>query len=549
MACANRNCNGGTPICNANNICCIQFMQDCGEGCTDLLDGFSRIQITVTGGLEICSNVGGVCDCFVLDDTSDSFVDNGDGTFTHTAVDGVVQDLDICANLAFCDLEDMGNVLDGGTQGQILVLDESFPGQPTWIPTTVILPTQVDTLTNNGDGTFTHDSIDGTDVTINVCQMLVDGNCTDSFANNGDGSITHIDVQNNNVTIDICSDILPNCFVENMGNVAPGAGNDNIFVHQAGTWIPTPICQALDDANCTDVLTDNGDETFTHTSINGTPVTINICSKLQFCEIGNIGNVIDTSAGIAGHIFVSNGVGDWVSQAAILPTQVDTLTNNGDGTFTHDSIDGTGVTINVCQMLVDGNCVDTWADIGGGTMRHTSVDNTIVDINVCDLLCDDNCFGQNTVSATALLATQPGAWLTPVDQVLSGPICTVLNNTSDSEMVYSVNMTGTQMIAGVMAVALGDVVMTHELSTDGGGTWTGTASNNTRLQPDNMGSMSEQATSAGYNFDITIPAGGSQTVCTRMVARIGPTGIAPDLNIFTDELQINASGRALPVNC
>ncbi len=240
MPCSRGDCIG-VPICNATDICCIAFQQDCGEGCDGLATGFSRVQITANGEIEICSNVGGVCGCTVIGASlEDTFVDNGDGTVTHTSNQGTPSTVDICNDiLPFCTVENMGNVAAGATDGQVLVWDNATQ---MWTPASAVLPTQEDTWVNNNNGTITHTGNEGTVS-----------------------------------TIDICNNVLPFCNVENMGNVAPGAVDGDIFIwdNAAQMWTPTALIE--------DTWQDNNDGTVTHTSIFNTPILIDFCDVIADC--------------------------------------------------------------------------------------------------------------------------------------------------------------------------------------------------------------------------------------------------------------------------
>ncbi len=156
MACRRGNCTG-TPLCSALGICCLQLQQDCGEGCNGLAVGYSRLQINAAGNLEVCSNVAGVCACEELDAAAiggiDTLVDNGNGTFTHTSVNGTPVVIDICTLVG-----------QGGC---------------------------TDTLVDNLNGTYTHTALNGTPVIIDVCAALLLAVCTDVLVDLGTGLMQH----------------------------------------------------------------------------------------------------------------------------------------------------------------------------------------------------------------------------------------------------------------------------------------------------------------------------------------------------------------------
>lgn len=147
MACMRQCSPASANLCEAE-ITCLQLIQDGGTDCLGLAEGFSRLQINSLGQLEVCSNVPGEgCTCSVAGGpgNSDSVVNNGDGSFTHTALDGTPVVIDVCDLLA-----------DSGC---------------------------ADTLVDNGDGTFTHTSVVGTVVTLDICTLLTDALAASPWTN------------------------------------------------------------------------------------------------------------------------------------------------------------------------------------------------------------------------------------------------------------------------------------------------------------------------------------------------------------------------------
>lgn len=135
MACI-RQCSSKISLCESE-LCCIQFLQDCGTGCDGLAVGYSRLQISAEGVLQVCSNVNGNCICAdVTTGGSDSLVDNGNGTITHVDTDGNIVTIDVCD----------------------LLLNSSC----------------LDSLVDNGDGTITHTNVGGDVITLDICEILKD---------------------------------------------------------------------------------------------------------------------------------------------------------------------------------------------------------------------------------------------------------------------------------------------------------------------------------------------------------------------------------------
>lgn len=114
-----------------------------------------------------------------------SLVDNGDNTFTYNPGNGgasVVIDLnavsvDVCSALSECTINDLGNVnTSGATSGQVLQWNGT-----NWVPGTVVEGEgAVSSVTNNGNGSYTHNDGLGTTVLI---QTAI--NTTPPFAKEG----------------------------------------------------------------------------------------------------------------------------------------------------------------------------------------------------------------------------------------------------------------------------------------------------------------------------------------------------------------------------
>src|SRR5690606_41140042 len=139
----------------------------------------------------------------IVTSNSDALVDNGDGTFTHTAADGTVVTFD-ANTTAMVDSGD-GTYTFTNANGDMITIDSvgdiinNFEEFVTNSPVTVdgttytsveeyfetIVTTNSDPLGDNGDGTFTHTAADGTVVTFdaNTTAMVDNGDGTYSFTN------------------------------------------------------------------------------------------------------------------------------------------------------------------------------------------------------------------------------------------------------------------------------------------------------------------------------------------------------------------------------
>src|SRR5690606_38555350 len=205
---------------------------------------------------------------------SDALVDNGDGTFTHTAADGTVVTFD-ANTTAMVDNGD-GTYTFTNANGDTITIDSvgdiinNFEEFVTNSPVTVdgttytsveeyfetIVTSNSDVLVDNGDGTFTHTAADGTVVTF-------DANTT-AMLDNGDGTYTFTNTNGDTITIDSVGDIINNFedFVTNNPVTVDGT-----------TYTTTQRSSEPIVTSNSDVLVDNGDGTFTHTAADGTVVT------------------------------------------------------------------------------------------------------------------------------------------------------------------------------------------------------------------------------------------------------------------------------------
>src|SRR5690606_862430 len=119
----------------------------------------------------------------IVTSNSDALVDNGDGTFTHTAADGTVVTSDDNTTAMVCIDNRTYTIInangDSTTRRSADLIINNFEDFVTNNPVTVdgttytsveeyfetIVTSNSDALVDNGDGTFTHTAADGTVVT------------------------------------------------------------------------------------------------------------------------------------------------------------------------------------------------------------------------------------------------------------------------------------------------------------------------------------------------------------------------------------------------
>src|SRR5690606_40356471 len=156
----------------------------------------------------------------IVTSNSDALVDNGDGTFTHTAADGTVVTFDANTTAmvdngdgtytftnANGDMITMESVEDITNLDLRRVMNRSVTVDGTTYTSVeeyfeTIVTSNSDVLRDNGDGTFTHTAADGTVVTF-------DANTT-AMVDNGDGTYTFTNANGDTITIDSVGDIINN---------------------------------------------------------------------------------------------------------------------------------------------------------------------------------------------------------------------------------------------------------------------------------------------------------------------------------------------------
>ena len=225
----------------------------CGS-CTNLSDGFSRIEILANGNLQVCSNVGGNCNCTEFAGNNISVLTDNtaiDGTFDHDDGNGNVITVDICAALPFCTIGELGNVAnaaDAANDNEILQFN-IITGE--YEPVDICVAIQDCTIGNlaNVDAA-TADNANNLDLLVwnGLTNMWEATNLhTDTLVDNTlvDGTFRHTALDGVIVDVDICA-ALPFCTIGEIGNVniaADTAAEDNVLVYNAVTmeWEPGDV--------------------------------------------------------------------------------------------------------------------------------------------------------------------------------------------------------------------------------------------------------------------------------------------------------------------
>ncbi|QDH81130.1 hypothetical protein FKX85_19680 [Echinicola soli] len=416
--------------------------------------------------------------------SSDELIDNGDGTFTHTAVDGTAVIIDANTTTVTDNGDGSYTFTDGS--GTSLATVETSASTNGYDNTTSGLSSEnvqdaldeiatelagtTDELVDNGDGTFTHTAVDGTAV-------IIDANTT-TVTDNGDGSYTFTDGSGTSLAT-----VETSASTNGYDNTTSGLSSEN--VQDALDEIATEL------AGTTDELVDNGDGTFTHTAVDGTAVIIdantttvtdNGDGSYTFTDgSGTSLATVETSASTNGYDNTTSGLSSENVQDALdeiateLAGTTDELVDNGDGTFTHTAVDGTAVIIDANTTTVTDNgdgsytftdgsgtslatvetsastngydnttsglssenvqdaldeiatelagTTDELVDNGDGTFTHTAVDGTAVIIDANTTTVTDNGDGSYTFtdgSGTSLATVETSASTNGYDNTTSG---------------------------------------------------------------------------------------------------------------------------------
>ncbi|MEP2315682.1 hypothetical protein, partial [Eudoraea sp.] len=187
----------------------------------------------------------------------------------------------------------------------------------------------ITTLVDNGDGSFTYTSEDGTITTFTeTLSGLVD---------NGNGTFTYTN-----------EDGIATTFDAKIATVVDNLDGTYTITDDFGTSV------TIDTNNVITTLVDNGDGSFTYTSEDGTITT--------FTET------------LSGLVDNGNGTFTYTNEdgiATIFDAKIATVVDNLDGTYTITDDFGTSVTIDT------NNVITTLVDNGDGSFTYTSEDGTI----------------------------------------------------------------------------------------------------------------------------------------------------------------------------
>ncbi|MWB94712.1 hypothetical protein GON26_10080, partial [Flavobacterium sp. GA093] len=279
----------------------------------------------------------------LLNSKSDKFADNGNGTFIHTTVDG--KEVIFDANTTTVTNNGDGTYTVTNKKGETVKIDvvgdvvTNIKNEgPVYNEIVNLLNSKSDKFADNGNGTFTHTTVDGKEV-------IFDANTT-TVTNNGDGTYTVTNKKGETVKIDVVGDVVTN--IKNEGPVYNEIVNllnsksDKFADNGNGTFTHTTVDgkEVIFDANTTTV-TNNGDGTYTVANKKGETVKIDVVGDVvtNIKNEGPVYNEIVNLLNSKSDKFADNGNGTFThttvdGKEVIFDANTTTVTNNGDGTYT-----------------------------------------------------------------------------------------------------------------------------------------------------------------------------------------------------------------------
>src|SRR5690554_776046 len=311
-------------------------------------------------------------------------VDNLDGTFSLMAPDGIT----VLGTVSKSDLTDEGDGLytftnNDGSDVQfdvrsVEVVFDAATNVYNFLDSAGTVIASIDINASNVAYDNATSGLTATDVQAAIDEIAaVAGGLSDDLVDNGDGTYTHTTVAGDTVTIDANTVSVTvvdgvytfldgdNQIITTIDTNADAIAYDNTTSGLAATNVQAAIDEL---ASLSDVLVDNGDGTYTHTTVSGAVVTIDantvsvtvVDGVYTFLDGDNqIITTIDTNADAIAYDNTTSGLAATNVQAAIdeLASLSDVLVDNGDGTYTHTTVSGAVVTIDantVSVTVVDG---------------------------------------------------------------------------------------------------------------------------------------------------------------------------------------------------
>ncbi|MDC7999676.1 hypothetical protein POV26_01360, partial [Aequorivita todarodis] len=373
-------------------------------------------------------------------ETVTTLVDNGDGTYTYTSEDGTVTTVDVPADIVN-QFEDIVN------SGPVTVNGNTYNSIEEYLEYMVTANETVTTLVDNGDGTYTYTSEDGTVTTVDVPADIV--NQFEDIVNSGP------------VTVN--------------GNTYNSIEEYLEYMVTANETVTT--------------LVDNGDGMYTYTSEDGTVTTVDVPADIvnQFEDIVNSGpvtvngNTYNSIEEYLEYMVTANSSDDqqlsFDSGTNILTLEdggtvdLSGLVNTDDQQITDFSLDGT---TNVLTLTLEDGGTQS-VDLSGYVGIDTNTTNISLTEDGTDLILTDSDGGEVKI-ALADLAAQINTDDQQITDFSLDGTTNVLTLTIEDGGTQMVNLSGLSSnpsvvtpvtTAGVTAGLTPQTIATHD---DGAGT-------------------------------------------------------------------------------
>ena len=438
----------------------------------------------VINGNRIATHDDGTGNTVDIDETITTLVDNGNESYTYTSETGVQTTFSTAETLTSINYNavsheinytdengvvtnldlNVGAISYNAVTHDVVYVDES--GVTTTLPlnligvTNLINGNRIATITDEEGNAF---EIDETITSINVqlvgnilqvtytdeagannqtnidLSAYVDTNTTYDLNDNSDGTITLVGSDGTNDLIDICAIIAANC-PETVTTISY-----NALTHEVSYVDENGLTTTLDLNVSTVTNVINGNRIATHTSADGTAVDID---ETVTTLVDNGNNTFTYTSEDGTQTTITSGF------TSVVP--------NGDGTWTYTYPDATQVTLDVCALMVEGNCIQLVDNLDGSfTLQYgdgtligswsetlTSIsyngathDISYIDENGLTTVLDLNVSALTNVINGNRIGTHTSADGTVVD--IDETITTLVNNGNDTYTYTSEDGTAT----------------------------------------------------------------------------------------------------------
>ena len=535
---------------------------------TTILDGSTGSTSLITNtivGNTIATHDDGFGNTVDINETVTTLTDNGDDTFTYTSEDGTQTSIDLN--------EGNTSVVTNTIDGQLIATHNDGAGNLVEIDETItqFIDTQagsnigtyvnetgatteinetITTLVDNGDGTFTYTSEGGIETTISGAAETIT-----TLVDNGDGTYTYTSEDGTVTTTDLGEG--------NTSIITNTITGHRIATHDDGTGqlanIDETITSFVDNGNGTYTYTAEDGSTFTTQELygNNSIVTNTIAGNTIATHNDGNGVVTNIRESITQMTNIMGGqvIADYVNEQGTvyeIGETVTSFTDNGNGTYTYTSEDGTITTTNLgggntssFNNVISGNAIaehndgtgnittlretiTTLVDNGNGTYTYTSEDGTTTTTTQGS---GSTSTVFNTIPGNRIASHSDGAGNTiDIDETIT----TFVDNGNGTYTYTSENGTSTTTAVGSgNTSAISNTVAGHRIAThnDGTGNNTDIRETNTSVSntvPGNLIGRYNNESGTTYDISETIT---SLSISTNQLTYTDEAGVANDYNI------------------